>query len=408
MSILENLKIKAAWYNPDIQNTQDKPIFGTLNVDELETFQITNISESMESFKSDLRFKKIPILHGVGLKTATLLDIIQTKSESNMTDFKIVTYRCSDVILNIHYKKTDKLKNISFSYPFVWGPFTNEKLEENTPHYKINQTINMSDSMKLHIGQNSGSSHSILEEKTTQSEFFKIEANPEKELDEMMKYLKSINHFLRLCTGEIIFPKRIHGIINQLRTFEYYPYWLIQYHQNKKFRNQDLLMHTIINYFDIKDNFEAIIKKWVELWFKTYEIMYDFFNIEESNMSLNTTFTEQSHVLQRFYDSIENKRNEFRKIINWYLDLCPNKMKENIIKDDFVDKIINTRNYNVHGNDVNEKYVIKEGIELKYLTDDLKTLTEIFLVSQLPITNKNSMLEKIYKNNNYARAHPIS
>ena len=56
--------------------------------------------------------------------------------------------------------------------------------------------------------------------------------------------------------------------------------------------------------------------------------MYGFFNIEKSNMSLNTTFTEQSHVLQRFYDLIENKRNEFRKIINIlvHIQLVENSM----------------------------------------------------------------------------------
>ena len=406
MSILKDLKIKAAWFEPD---APDKQIFGTLNEEKLETFQTTSFSESIKSFNSQSELSHIPILYGIGQKTVTLVYVIQTSSESNLTNLKIVTYVYNDVILGIHYKKTDKIKKLSFTYPFVWGPFMSKKLEEveHGLYYKINKTVNMDNSTKLHIGQNMGTSFSMLEQKTTQSEFFQIETQSEIGLEDIMKYLKSINHFLRLCMGKIIFPKHINGITVDSKSFKYYPYWLIYYLQNKEFKNPRITDDPIIRYFDLRDNFELIMQKWICLWFKTDEIMYDFFNIFESNMSLNTMFTEQSHVLQRFYDAFETTKKDFRNKIKWFLDFCPNEIKTDIIKNNFIDKIVNTRNYNVHGNDVNEKYVVKSGKELRYLMDDLKTLTEIFLVSQLPIINKIPIMEKIYKMNNYARTHPI-
>lgn len=405
MSALENLKIKAAWYDPRIKDVQNNPMFGTLNIDELETFQTIDISKlKLSKSKSDT--KKIPILYGVGFKTITLLDVIKTKSLSNLTDFQVVTYVCNDIILNIHYKKTDKVKKISFSYPFVWGPFRNQESKE-TPRFKINKTTDIDNEVKLHIGQIRYGSYGMLEEKTTQAEFFQIESKTGKNLEDMMEFLKSTNHFVRLCVGRIIFPKDIQGNIDKVRSFDYYPYWLIQYHQSSKLKNPDLITDPIIKYQELEIDFEKIIKKWIKMWFETKEIMFDFFNIEETSMSLNTMFTEYCSVLQRFYDSLENKRNLFNKIINWSLNFCPSNTEAKIRKDGFVKKIVNTRNYNTHGNDVNENYLIQDGYELKYLTNDLKTLIEILLISQLPIKNKDLIKEKMFKRNNYAREHPI-
>ncbi len=182
---------------------------------------------------------------------------------------------------------------------------------------------------------------------------------------------------------------------------------MIRYHRNNRLENPKITDDGVIRFHDLKDNFEKIIQKWNEIWFKTYEIMYDFFNIFESDMSLHTMFTEHTHVIQRFYDATEAKHEEFRNKIKWFLDLCPEQIRECIDKDNFVDKIVNTRNYNVHGSDVNKEYLIKGGKELNYLTNDLKSIIEIFLVSQLPINNKTPIMENIYRLNNYARTHPI-
>ncbi len=406
-SIQNDLKIKAIWFEP---NTSKKQIFGTLNGEELETFQTTNLEELENKFTLQSNSNIIPILYGIGEKTVTLTNVFEMHSELNSTSSKIGTYKYGDAILDIHYKKSDMIKTLSFVYPFVWGPFMKKKPEdvECGALCTINKTVDINDSTKLNIGQNMESEFSLLEQKTTQSEFFQIEVESEMELCKMAKQIKSINHFLRLCMGKTVFPKYILGTTTNSKTFKYYPYWLIRYHRNNEFKNPNIMNGGIIRFYDLKDNFEEIIQKWNEIWMNNNEIMYDFFNIFESNMSLNTMFAEHTHVIQRFYDMVEEKRENFRNKINWFLDLCPEQIRENISKDNFVDKIVNTRNYNVHGNDINEEHIIKDGKELKYLTNDLKSITEIFLVSRLPIKNKTPIMEKIYKLNNYARTHPIN
>lgn len=408
MTIFDKLKIRAAWFRPDESDVQ---LMGTLDGDSLEVFRNTSFSEHVENFNQQHTVERIPILHGLGEKNATLVDVYQINVRSNMTNLEFVTYRCNDVILDIHYQKTDKIKSLSFSYPFVWGPFHSPKKEDDdfSHYYKIHESVDMDSSVKLMIGQTSGYSSSILEQKTTHSEFFKVESKDGMLLDKLMSYLKPIHYFLRLCIGKTIYPSRMGGSTTSKNSFEYYPYWLLEYHRrNTENVNPKHVAEAIIPYHDLKNNFEAIIQKWFQLWFKTSEIMFDFFNVFDSYISLNTQFTEYTNVLQRFYDSMHPQRAGFREEINWFLDLCPDKVKTDITKDDFVDKIVNTRNYNVHGNDTNLNYVIKDGNELVYLVNDLRSLIEIFLVSQLPIiTNKELMQEQIFTENNYSRMHPI-
>ena len=404
-STFDDLKIKGMWFEPD---TPDKKILGTLNGEELETFQI---SGSAEYRKSRSNLKTIPILYGIGQKDVTLTDVFQTRSESNWTTtLVIVTSLYHDAILDIHYKKSDMIKTLSFAYPFVWGPFMRKNPEdvEYGAFYEINETVNMDKSTKLKIGQKMESNFKPLEQKTTQSEFFKIEIESGIELDKMMEYLKSINHFLRLCMGETVFPKYIQGTTTNSKNFKYYPYWLTNYHRNNEFKNLRMIDYRIIRFHDLKDNFEKIIQTWTKMWFHTSEIMTDFFNIFESNMSLHIMFIELSHVIQRFCGKYGKGEENFRDKIKWFLGFCPEQIRECINKDNFVDKIVNTRNYNVHGSVRKEEYVIEERKEMIYLTDDLKSITEIFLISHLPIDckTKTRIMEKIYKFNSYARTNP--
>ncbi len=106
---------------------------------------------------------------------------------------------------------------------FVWGPFMSKTPEDDTygVFYKINETVNISESTKLKIGQTMESSFSLLEQKTTQFEFFQIEPESGMELDDETS---KINHFLRLCMGKPVFPKYIKGTTTNSKNFKYYPY----------------------------------------------------------------------------------------------------------------------------------------------------------------------------------------
>ena len=411
MTIFDELKIRGAWFEPDKPNTQ---VFGTLDGNFLEIFcnvlSRKQIEKMLEGFT-----EKIPIIYGLGEKKITLLNTILNtwgrKSRNDDSIFEYATYICDDVILGSHYQKTDTIKIIIFRYPFVWGPFHRSKKDQDFdyPYYKINIDVKMDDSTTLSIGQISESTMSILEYKTTYFEFFKIESDVEMSLNDMMEYLKSINCLLRLCIGKTIYPSNIKCVTMSENQFVYYPQWLLTYHQqNIKNVNPKDRVHGRISYDQLKNNFECIIQKWIQLWFKT-PALSDFFNMFDSYVSTNTKFTEYTNILQRLQDSIDSQRIEFRKQIEWFLSFCSDEIKTEITKNDFIEKIIKTRNYHVHGTTKNPEYVIKDGYELAYLVNDLRSLIEIFLISQLPIIeNKEIIQKKIFSANSYARKHPIS
>jgi len=252
LTIFDKLKIRAAWFRPDELDVQ---LMGTLDGDSLEVFRKTSVSEQIKNFKQVRDVERIPILHGLGEKNVTLVNVYQNNVRSNVTDLEFVTYHCSDVILDIHYQKTDKIKSLSFSYPFVWGPFYSPKKEEDFSHYyKIHESIDMDSSTKLMIGQNSGISHSILEQKITSSEFFKVESKDGLLLEDLMPYLKLIHYFLRLCVGKTIYPSRVGGFTLSKNSFEYYPYWLLEYHRShtKNVNPTHAVFDAIISYSDLK------------------------------------------------------------------------------------------------------------------------------------------------------------
>ena len=411
MTIFDELKISGAWFEPDKPDTQ---IFGTLDGNFLEIFcnVLSNkqIEKTLEGFT-----EKIPIIYGLGEKKITLLNTILNtwgrKVRSDDSDFKYATYICDDVILDSHYQKTDKIKKITFRYPFVWGPFSRSKKDQDSrrPYCGINIDVKMNDSTTLFIGQVLESTKSVLEEKTTYSEFFGIESDIGISLHDMMEHLKLINCFLRLCIGKTMYPSNIKCVTMSENRFIYYPQWLQTYHrQNIKNINSKDRVHGRISYNQLENNFEGIIQEWTQLWFKI-PALSDFFNMFDSYVSTNTKFTEYTNILQRLQDSIGSQSIEFRKQIEWFLSFCSDEIKTEITKNNFIDKIIKTRNYHVHGTIKNPKYVIKDGYELIYLVNDLRSLIEIFLISQLPINeNKERMQKKIFDANNYARKHPIS
>ena len=396
----DDLQVRGYWFEP---SSTDKQTFGILNQNKLEIFLKMDSANIVGYLKNQGR--RIPILYGIGEKTVTLMNVYSVGKKFD-SSIHIETYGYVDIILGLHYKNSDRFTKISFVYPFVWGPYKKQNLKdmEQAVHFKVNKTAIIDDEIQLEICQNIDSiSHSILEDKITQSEFFQIKAKTGIKLGKIVKYLLAINHFLSLCTGKTIYPKHIHLTPTNSDGFEYIPFWLRNYHQKNPI-DLNVINFNGIKFLDIQDNFESIIQEWVKIWFKTTEIMYDFFNVSESIMSTNTGFTEYSHVLQRFYDAFESERKNFKEKICWYLDFCPKYIRDNICKNNFVDKIVQTRNYNVHGN--KKKHVVKDK-ELIYLQKDLKTLVEVFLISQLPINNKDLAIKQIYELNSHARNNPI-
>lgn len=381
-------KITNMWFEPNTPNDQ---CFGVLDGKILKTYRFfsSNIQDP-----HDKNTEYIPVLYGSGEKDVTLRKL--TLTNFNMTkDSQNIGYQYIDLFSGIHYKETDKIKNVDFEYPFIWGPYIHKKSADNLPSLTIKKTIHLDGSTKMHLRQTALKSGTWLEDKTTRIEWFRIESESGDTLKNIIEKVLMINYFLRLCFNQSIFPKYIKCNTIDSKEFEYYPHWLIWYHNNQ-LENFRLSYHEIMQYSDLEDNFESIMKKWIEFGIETYEIIFDFFYTFDSTVSIHTKFIEYAHILQRFYKSVNNHdKSSFREEIEWYLELCPSVIKNDISKDNFVENIVNTRNYNVHGNGNNEQYVIKDSKKLIYLTSKLKTLIEIFLIKQLPIANKVEIMKKI-------------
>ena len=113
-------------------------------------------------------------------------------------------------------------------------------------------------------------------------------------------------------------------------------------------------------------------------------------------MSLETQFTELCNVSQRFYTATNSDDPVFASKLRWFLSLCPDEVKEEIEDNDFVSKIVDTRDYNVHGDGRQREHLVTDSRELFGMVHDMISLIEIFLMSQVGMNEicKNKVYQK--------------
>jgi len=82
--------------------------------------------------------------------------------------------------------------------------------------------------------------------------------------------------------------------------------------------------------------------------------------------------------------------------LRWFLAFCPAEIKNEIEDNDFVDKIVDTRDYHVHGDGRPRDNLVTDSRELFGMIHHMISLIEIFLMSQIGIneTCKNQVYQK--------------
>ena len=390
--LYENFQIKGNWH---ISNTPEIKCNGTLEYNgkiSLEVFEsLTGPSDSMPRFGSRDHPSKFDYIYGVGEQLVTLLNSYDVNSR-HTNALKLTRYSSTEMVVGALIDDSTKISSITFGYSFVWGPFKSIRKDDVHP-YKINFEVNLDENIIFKIGQTATSSTSLLSSETHELEFFKIEWKESTSIELVRKYQRSINHFLQLCMGKPVYSSYFELTANN-KPCDYFPHWTynIKLDSNKFLDSDD----AKIKYFDIKDNFETIIPKWIELWIKTEEIMFDFFNIFESKISLETQFTELCNVSQKFYTAMNSNDPIFATILGLLLTLCPDEVKEEIEDNDFVSKMVDTRNYHVHGDGRQRDHLVTDSRELFGLVQKMITLNEICLMSQIGINEicKNKVYQK--------------
>ena len=399
--LFEDFQIKGNWFVSD-ENKKCNGILeyvdGEISLELFGNLSEPNVSYSDSIFQNFHDLATFQRTYGKSFKIITLLNVYP--SHRNNAGIVLTTYNSYEMFIgDWRIEESNKVKTIYFSYPFIWGPFHNRQEEH---HREINKEIKIDDFVTLKIGQTSSSSHSLQESKTFQKEFFQIDWKTPVALNESRNYQTSINHFMRLCFGTPIYPEHYSLTTNfitgdELRPpyYYYFPGWT-SFIKNTIKRFPKPHDGGFLRYSDI-DDFERVIQKWMELWFKTQDVMFDFFNIFESRTSLETKFTELCHVIQKFYVEVNNDDLNFRVKVEWFLNQCIDEIKNKINTDNFLSKVVDTRDYNVHGNN-SRTHLVTNSQGLYTLTDGLTTLIEIFLIKQLGI-EKDSIQQKYYKKN---------
>ncbi len=391
--LYDDFQIKGNWYaatTPDIKCNGTLEYNGKISLEVFDS--LTGKSDFTSRFQSENTPTKFEYIYGVGEQLVTLINSYQSNSR-HAGALELTRYSSSEMVVGVLIDKSTKIQSIGFEYPFVWGPFKSSRRDEESNRYKINVEVNLDDKITFKIGQTVSTSSSLLSSETYEKEFFKIEWEESTLIEVARKYQKSINHFLQLCMGKPVYPSRFGLIINKEQC-DYFPHWTynIKHLANKFTDSYD----AKIKYFDIKDDFKQIISKWVALWLKTHEIMFDFFNIFESKISLETQFTELCNVSQKFYTATNSDDPAFASKLRWFLALCPAEIKNRIEDNDFVDKIVDTRGYHVHGDGRPRDHLVTDSRELFGMIHDMISLIEIFLMSQIGINEicKNQVYQK--------------
>jgi len=391
--LYENFQIKGNWY---VSNTPGVKCNGTLEYNgkiSLEVFDsLTGKSDLMSKFTSSKPLTEFEYIYGVGEKLVTLTNSHEVNLH-HANALELTRYSSTEMVVGALIDDSTKIQSIVYGYPFVWGPFKSLR-GDNTLPYKINFEVDLDDKTIFKIGQTASSYSSLLSSETHEIEFFKIEWKDSISIELARKYQRSINHFLQLCMGKPVYPSNFMLTINNEQC-DYFPYWT--YNIKSLLNEFPDSYGAKIKYFDVKDDFKQIISKWVELWLKTYRIMFDFFNIFESKISLETQFTELCNVSQKFYTATNSDDPDFGSKLRWFLENCPSEIKNKIEDNNFIRKILDTRDYNVHGDGRPRTNLVTDPQELLSMIHDMISLIEIFLMSQVGM-NENCK-NKVYQKN---------
>jgi len=91
-----------------------------------------------------------------------------------------------------------------------------------------------------------------------------------------------------------------------------------------------------------------------------------------------------------------NTKLQYKKAIANFEKFCSAKYKNRIADNDFVDKIVDTRDYHVHGDGQPRDNLVTDSRELFGMIHDMISLIEIFLMSQIGINEicKNQVYQK--------------
>jgi len=385
-------------------------------------------------------------------KYITLYKCIETKFNINFPGFSNSSFLIGMVIVGCHFAKEEDIlfNSLSISYSNLdeWAGISGfkQKTEFNQESHLIKFDILYEPPQKIeadlgkykaHITFNFNSKSDLIYEfNLKQTTLFKMESaaptNFNSYIDEIAGYARD---FFSLAIGKAIYPKMIIGKSNA--SFIKLPDGEIVFNDILIFYklgpfvdfSKRVLRHEMLfTYKDISDNFELYLNNWVnksELLQPVYELYFG--TLYNPAMYLNHQFLSLAQALESYhrrryegkYVSDDDNIKQYQSFINAILkeiessfkdSLCNKikylhefslrkrlndifnrygKMVRSIIPDvaTFIESVKNTRDFLTHY-DKNLELKSKKGRDLYWLTQKMKCLLEICLLSELGIPDE--------------------
>lgn len=391
----DNFSIKGEWHSAKIP---EKKCAGILNYDKEIELELLAHHEEMEWEESDPETGQIVDylkVFGEGESNVTLLKAFVTHHSNLSNSFGTKKITAQEMIIGSLYKE-QKVDTIRFTYSdFTWGPFDGLKLikqegEQFKDPIKIHLEVQIDENTKFIIGEFAGlKSHSHFQITEKAYQFFRIDFGVAVDLSEATQFLEIINHFMRFCTRFSLYPNSVKILFREEnKSSHYFPYW---HSKGKPHRS----LFAKLGYDMVKDDINSIILKWNAFWLANKDTVRDFFNLQESSATLESKFTETCNILQRFYSqNFSDDSNSFKEKLISFIEFCPNIVKEKIEQDDFLERVIDTRDYNVHGAGGRPKP--KRITDLQFLFTAfyrIITLIEMFLLTKIGISDNERKIQ---------------
>jgi hypothetical protein len=445
----EEIRFKGIWWLPD---KPKKRILGTFTLIPGEGLMLE--LEGVFGNIQDILQKEIILGTSSQGEDITLYKCLCIRGHYAPVDFgHTSTFRIGTAFIGIHFRKPDKIKfksiSIHYSYLNEWFgvPIFDTKVFTN----EVSIKCNLPKSVKIEnlAGNNiyiivKPNTLAVLQREASIKirAYIKIEAPKPTSFKEYSKIIRQIQNFLSLAIMKPVKPLTIDGTVVIRRTEIQYPTIDILYQPKEIPMIPKVLppFDMLFIYKDIQSDFKKFLTNWFEkskslelvfiLYFSTIynpkqysehlflSLVYAlesyhrtaFRNYELPNKEhiqrikkiLDSTSLKYQNWLEEKlkYSNEPSLRKRLTEIFNRYAEIITDYVKG---KKGFIDKVVKTRNYLLHG-DPNLKRNACKGKELAYITQFLKILLEISLLTEIGFSTQE-MKNLISRNKRYRKIY---
>lgn len=456
--MIEEFEYEGIWWLPDKPEEQ---ISGTLRFTP-EEGAILDLIGSFRDIKDIDKKLKPEIILGISSngKNITLYKCFETKSTLSNRGFLTSSFYANLVFVGAHFERKEDIKfkklSIHYSYLNEWVNVSGFDIPEFNHNkevvikFKPPEPIqaSISKDYKILINFRYTFSPSMEMVAIKQKTFLTIEPLEEKSFDEYRSIMYHLQNFLSLGIMKAVYPLTIEGTteVNKqmIKGKPCYPPIKIFYKLPEIPKaTKTILPYMLFTFRDISDRFESILKNWFEkadLLKPVYDLYFG--TLYNPRMYLEHRFLSLIKAIESFhriihggeylsaedykpvYDSLikaipDCVRNDLKERLKEYLKYgrefsLRKRLKEMLDKyqeilykfirntNTFIEKVVNTRNYYTH-HDKDLKEHSASGEELYHLTQKLKMLVEVCLLSELGFSSEEikSLFLRRYQDNSF-------